>query len=257
VWREEWLRDEYPSAAKCTVYHSQRTEYPEVGIARWMSFAGQTFNYQTKTWEVSDFWVRMPDYMLGKCAKALALRGAFPDQLSNIYIREELESRITDSDLDSSPISEDEEKIAQNQRVEDEAKKAGVKFVQATGMRPTPEAAAEPAFEEDKPKVPPIPQPQKKEELADELDLSPPKDDTPEGRPAPVPAWKTHIIQTVKHAKFAKRKLGDLSPLELEVIENQWVPKIRAQWDDATDEQKKDVEMFESAIAYHKMEKPW
>lgn len=38
----------------------------------------------------SDFWARMPHVMLAKCAESLALRKAFPAELSKIYVEEEM-----------------------------------------------------------------------------------------------------------------------------------------------------------------------
>jgi len=271
VWKEEWLSEENPAAAKAVVYHSQRT-YPEVGIARWMSYAGQTYNYQTKTWDVSDFWTRMPDFMLAKCARAQALRAAFPDQLSNVYIREELDSNITDSDLDTEEISKEEAQVERAQAREDKAKAAGVKFVETTGgTRPTPTEATEEAFESDKvPKRPPA----KKAEVAqapaqaeppDDLDMTPehkpepkPEPESPVGpEPEPAVPWKTHVIRGVKHKNYHGRKVGELTPQELRVIETQWLPQVQQGWNDANDEQRADAKAFESAIAFHKMAKPW
>jgi phage recombination protein Bet len=291
VWKSEWVSDEFPAAAKCIVYHKQRTK-PEVAIARWASYVGQTYNYQTKQWEVSDFWARMPDYMLGKVSKAAALRGAFPDQTSGVYIHEELDSNITETE----EVSADEEKIAYNQRREAELKAEvasgavpGVKWVeQKTGHRPAPEEALEPGLPQDQipekpkkvpspvpPKAAPAPSPvaspatvaeQKREpafgqQLKEDYSQQPvPASDELDMTPAPPPAeppWKSHVILGLRHAKFHKRKIGELNQAELAIIENQWLPKIREQWDAASDEQRLDAERFEAAIAFYKMAKPW
>jgi phage recombination protein Bet len=292
IWKSEWVSDEFPTAAKCIVYHKKRVK-PEIAIARWSSYAGQTYNYTTKQWEVSDFWARMPDYMLGKVAKAAALRGAFPDQTGGVYIHEELDSNITETVQPST----DEEKIAYNQRREAEIKAevsagavAGVKWVeqQKPGIQPTPQEALEPGLPQDripeKPKkasspVPPkaahAPSPvassatvaEEKREPAfaqqlkeDYSQQQAPATDELDMTPAPPPAeppWKSHVIMGLKHAKFHKRKIGELNQAELAIIENQWIPAIREQWENANDAQRLDSQMFEAAIAFYKMAKPW
>jgi phage recombination protein Bet len=283
VWKTEWLEDGYPTAAKCVVYHKQRKN-PETAIARWSSYVGQTYNYQTKEWEVSDFWHKMPDYMLGKVAKAAALRGAFPSPLSNLYIREELDSNITDAE-ETESIPADEAKIAENQRREAELRAsplpAGIKLVESKHdqPRPTPAQALEPAFEGDKippkPSVPaapapvaqPQPQPQPpspqqpsavqdrpQSEITDDLDMTP----APAAPAAQPPApWRDHVIKGVK--RFSGRKIGDLDKKELRAVEEQWIPRVRELWDQTNQDQREDYTAFEAAIAFFKMEsqKPW
>ena len=270
VWKDEWLEADPPEAARCIVYHKRHT-HPEVGIARWNAYVGQQWDNQSKTWYITDFWAKMGDYMLAKCAKAQALRGAFPDQLSNVYIREELDSDISDSDSETTTIPSDEQKIIDNRRKE-EAIKASGKFEQVvsktTTPLPTPEQMAEPA---DVHKLPPKPDKAEKKvpqapppaagvtedninmEPVPERQASPSEGSVPEA----APSWKEHVITGVQHVRFKGKKIGELNSDELAIIENQWLPAIRGQWDDATDEQRTDAGMFESAIAYYKMAKPF
>jgi phage recombination protein Bet len=265
AWKAEWLEPDPPAAARCIVYH-KRHSHPEVGIARWESYVGQQWDNESKTWYITDFWQKMGDYMLGKCGKAQALRGAFPDQLSNVYIREELESDITDSDSETTAISSDEQKIIENRRREEEIKKSGkfelVKPKEPTAPPPTPEQMAEPAdvhklpAKPDKPEAKspaPAEPPQAPAGVPDNIDMSPAES------PAVELGWKEHVIAGVTHIRFKGKKIGELNPQELSIIENQWLPAVRQNWDDATDDQRADARMFEAALAFHKMgpEKPW
>ena len=267
VWRDEWLEEEFPVAAKCIVYHKQRS-HPEVGIANWAGYCGQSYNQSTKRWEVSEFWERLGAFMLGKCSKAQALRGAFPDLCSNLYITEELQGGISEADQYN-----DEAKIASNRAKEEELLKAaaakGIKVVESKpSKRPTPAEAAAPA--EPEPPKPvasapsaPVSDPLPPEE--DDLDMEPPVQPPPEasaeasdGPPAvSAKPWADHIIRGLKNPKFFDRKVGDLSVAELQAIESQWLPKVRQVWDQVNSLQKADAQAFESAIAYSKMEKPW
>ena len=271
IWRDAWLEDDPPAAAKCIVYRLHRS-HPEVAIARWMSYAGQSYNYESHKWETSDFWVKMPDFMLGKCAKAAGLRGAFPDPLNKLYIPEELDSNVSEDVTEA--VQEDEEKVAANQKKEadlmKEAKTKGMKVVeQKTASVPTPEKALEPAFDEDKipakpiaaaPTAPPFAQ-----KLAEEFTGQPPVpiDDLDMG-PAPAPTeeqWRNHVITgigpKVGKGQFFQKKIGDLTPQLLAVVENQWLPAIRESWEDASEAQRADAAMFELALAYYKTAKPW
>jgi hypothetical protein len=275
TWRDEWLEEEFPVAAKCIVYHKQRT-HPEIGIAHWAGYCGQSYNNATKRWEVSEFWERLGPFMIGKCAKAQSLRGAFPDLCSNLYISEELQGDISEADQ-----YDDVAKIAENRKKEEELLKAaaskGIKVVESKPVkRPSPAEAAAPAPEPPKPpeepptagSVPvPVPEPPVTPLVPQAAAPIPPEppDDLDMGEPAqpeasveaPAGAWADHVIQGLRNPKFLGRKVGELTPVELAAIADQWIPKVRAVWETVKIAQKEDAIAIEQAIAHSKMEKPW
>lgn len=75
---EVWLKPTPPAAARVLVYRKGCAK-PFPGVAKWSEYnAG------------GNMWSKMPATMLAKCAEALALRKAFPHQLSGLYTPDEM-----------------------------------------------------------------------------------------------------------------------------------------------------------------------
>ena len=83
VWKDVWL-DGLPSAAKVVVYKGSSTIGFE-GVARFEAYAQKDYGGN-----LQPMWKKMPDVMIAKCAEALALRKAFPSQLSGFYTEDEM-----------------------------------------------------------------------------------------------------------------------------------------------------------------------
>lgn len=81
IWRDVWLAREAPAAAKVTVVRDG-SSFTAVALTSEYRAAGP-------------MWDKMPARMVAKCAEALAIRKAFPADLSGLYTADEMRQADT------------------------------------------------------------------------------------------------------------------------------------------------------------------
>jgi len=93
---------------------------PAVGIAYWSEYVQVARDRTTGKVAPTSFWQRMGHTMLAKCAESLALRKAFPEDMSGLYTTEEM-AQATVIDVDPEPPNDPKPRARTSKTIEPSA----------------------------------------------------------------------------------------------------------------------------------------
>ena len=99
TWIDVWVKKTFPAACKVGIHRKDFVE-PMYAVAHWEAYAQKKADGS-----YSFAWRTMPTIMLAKCAEALALRKAFPQELSGLYTADEIaEDKLHESAIVIEPM---------------------------------------------------------------------------------------------------------------------------------------------------------
>ena len=101
-WRDVWLPTEPPAAAKVVVERNG-SRFVTVALTREYKATGP-------------MWTKMPSRMIAKCAEALAIRKAFPDDTSGLYTTEEMAQADNGQQASQQGVSRTRTQVARSNR---------------------------------------------------------------------------------------------------------------------------------------------
>jgi phage recombination protein Bet len=121
-WREVWLQDGHPLASKVVVKKVVGGQVAETAaVAHWREYVDAK----------SAMWTSMPANQIAKCAEALALRRAFPNDLSGLYTIDEMAQADAGSPAAAELVSGDPVEPEDRPLTEDETRELAAEIENA------------------------------------------------------------------------------------------------------------------------------